>query len=280
MECFYLKENKKINRLKYLYNKIEKEEDVIFLPVKQNMKVSLKKAKKIVKKLNESNINIVALSEELNNIKTLKNEIYLNNIKILNGKYLFKIVIKEIIEYICKKKNKQMKELELSFLANDYSNLNREIILNIVPEVKRVNIITKNINKFKDIESYLYNEHGIVIKISNNKYKDLLKSNIIINMDFDEDTINNYNIPQKGIVINVANETKIKSKKFNGININNYNIIMPRLYKVKGFEDKIVYESKIFNLEYIKAREQISKDKIKIKDLIGEKSIINEKEFI
>lgn len=281
MNCFYLEESKEKSKYKlnYILNKINIEENKIILPIKDKQNLSNKKSKKFVQKIKSQNIRIVALSENLNSKQNLKNELYANNIDILNGKYLFKLLIEEIVKYICNKSNIKEEETIVSVLTNEPTITNKQIILNLAEKVKTLGIITNHIKEFQCIEDYLYNEKGIIIKISNNKQKDLLKNNIIINIDFCEEEINKYNIYSKCVIVNVNNEIKIKTKKFNGININNYNVIMPKKYKVKNFNDKIIYESKIFNLEYNNARKLILKDKIKIKNLIGEKGIINEKEF-
>ncbi len=60
---------------------------------------------------------------------------------------------------------------------------------------------------------------GIAITITNNKRKSLLKAKIIINMDFDEELINSFNLNSKALVIQLNKEIYIKSKLFNGINI-------------------------------------------------------------
>ena len=172
-----------------------------------------------------------------------------------------------------------MEDLEIAFLTNDANNLNKQIILELSQKVKRLNIITNHIEEFQDIEDYLYNEMGIMIKLSNNKKTDLLKTNIIINMDFMEDIINQYNFHKQGIIININGGIKIKSKKFNGINTNSYTAKIPNKYKIEGFYDECVYESYIWGKEYDLARKQILDDKIRIKNLIGEKGIINSREF-
>ena len=283
MAIFFIQESKEKNKFKLkinnMFNRIEYKENFISLPINEKIKLSSKKVKKIIRKLKENNIRTVVLSKYLDNIQELKNEIYSNNINILEGRYLFKLLIKESIEYICKKSNKKMEDLEISFLTNDANNLNKQIILELSQEVKRLNIITNHIEEFQDIEDYLYNEMGIMIKLSNNKKTDLLKTNIIINMDFMEDIINKYNLPKQGIIININGGIKIKSKKFNGINTNSYTAKISNKYKIEGFNDECVYESYIWGKEYDLARKQILDDKIRIKNLIGEKGIINSREF-
>ena len=54
---------------------------------------------------------------------------------------------------------------------------------------------------------------------------------------------------------------------------------MPSEYKIQDFEEKLVYESIMIGKEYNQIRKQIKKDRIQIKCLIGEKDIINNKEF-
>ena len=283
MICFYIKESSERNTIKLkaksFFSKLEQKDNLIELPIKENKKIGKRKVKKIVKKLQQNNVRLVALSNSLNKQETLKNTMYSNDINILDGRYLFKILSLEIIEYICKASKCDIQNIEFAVLVNDANKLNKNIILDLAEKVKTLTIITNNIKDFKAIEDYLYNEKGIVIKISNNKKKGLLKSKIILNLDFCEEDINTYNIPKEEIITNTSYPVRIKTKKFNGININSYNIIIPNNYKIEGFDDGIIYESLVYNLDYNEARECILKDKIRIRNLIGEKGIIQEKEF-
>lgn len=283
MTCFYIKESKEKNKLKlfykYIFNKLEIKDNIIELPIKVEQKLKNKKIKKIVQKLRENNVRHVALSIGLEKQNQLKNEMYSNDMNVLDGRYLFKMLSKNILEYICKKSKCKMQDIEVSILVNDANDLNKEIILNLAEEVKTLNVITNNINSFKDIEENLYDEEGIIINISNNKKKSLLKSKIILNLDFCEEDVNLYDISKTGIILNMCYPIKIKSKKFNGININYFNIIIPSKYKISGFRDEIIYESIIYNMEYEKVRKKILEDKIEIKNLIGEKGPIHNNEF-
>ena len=71
----------------------------------------------------------------------------------------------------------------------------------------------------------------------------------------------------------------IKSKKFNGININYFKINLPKKYKLEGFQNEVVYESLIYQYNLYKARELITKDKIKILKLIGNNGYIKDREL-
>ncbi len=165
-------------------------------------------------------------------------------------------------------------------LVNDCTDINREIIVHLAKSVKRLNIITNHINKFKKIEEYLYNEFGIILNVSNNKRKSLLKSEVIINLDFTEELINKYTIYEKAIIININDKIDIYSKRFNGININYYKITLPSEYKIKYFQNEILYESLIYGKNnYAEIIEMIERDKIGIDSLIGNNGSISENEI-
>lgn len=286
MTLFFIEESKEKNKyklkIKNILNKIDEKIEgnrtFLELPINED-KIKERKIKKLAKQMQKYKIKTAILSEKLYNIEILKNELYAMNINILDGKYLFKLLIEEIIQYICKKTNINIEKTEVSFLTNDVSNINKEIIISLAEKVKTLNIITNHINEFECLEDYLYNEKGIIIKISNNYKTALSKTNIIINMDFPEEIINKYYIPSKCIIINTKGRIKIKTKQFNGININDYNIIIPKKYTIDGFSNKAIYESNLLDKKYEMSRRQIVEDKVRIKNLIGEKGTINNREF-
>ncbi len=165
-------------------------------------------------------------------------------------------------------------------MINDFTDINKEIIIHIAKNIKRLNVITNHINKCKKIEEYLYNEFGIMLNVSNNKRKSLLKSEVIINIDFPEELINKYAIYNKAIILNINDRINIKSKRFNGINVNYYKIKAPDECKLKNFQDEIVYESLIYiKNNYSEIRNKITKDKISINKLIGNNGSIRENEI-
>ena len=258
MKVIYIRETKEtcdfikkiILRIKCLFNiiNIEKiDERIIYnLPIYANKNISkyrIKKvSKKVIKILEENGVSNVVISKYLGTLETLKNYLYSENINILDGRYLFKCLSSEVIEYILKRKNKQMKESEIYLLVNDFNNINKEIIVNIAKNVKTLNIITNNVNKFKNIEKYLYNEYGILLNISNNKRNSILNAKVILNFDFPEEILNQYNIYNKAIIVNLLEKISIQCKKFNGININYFKIDIPKEIRLEGFKDEEVYE--------------------------------------
>lgn len=274
-------------KIKKLFNIVEFSEDkgktTIILPLfKSNIikdKKIIKIAKKINRKLYDNNIENVVLSNYLEENEILKQKLYCQNINILDGRYLFYLLIPEIVDYILKRQKKKLENGEITLLINDFTENNARIITYIAQSVKRVNIVTNHSNKFKKLEEYLYNELGIILNITNNKNKSLANAGLIINIDFPEEIINKYEINSNAIIVNIFNEIKIRAKRFNGVNINYYKAYIPKKYKMEGFKDNLIYESSIYKYNYENARKDIIINKIKIKKLIGINGDISENEF-
>ena len=277
---------KLLQRVKYFFNIIDiknkEEKNIFFLPIYDNKKTRKYKIKYLSKKIvkNIKDEDYVVLSQSLQRISILKNILYSENINILNGRYLFKCLNINILYYILNAKNENIESQEISILINDFNAINKDIVIELAQKVKTLNIITNNIDKFIKIEKYLYSEYGIVLNILNNKKNGLLKAKIIINIDFPEELINQYRIYSKAVIINILNKIEIQSKKFNGVNINYFTIEMPEKYKIAGFKDEEVYESIIYNYNYKQVQERCKEDNIEIRNLIGNKGIILEQEFL
>lgn len=257
---------------------------IFFIPNKKN---KIKLANKVAQKLKYYNINDIVIENNLH-IDDFKNTLYENNINILDGRWLFKYLIIEVLRYIADMRNEELSNQEISLLVNDLDEINVNIIYDLAESIKRLNIVTNDLTKLKNIENKLYEQKGIMITVTNNKRKSLAKAKLIFNMDFPEEILNSYNINKKAILINVENKIKVKNKSFNGINIGYYNIkidgdIIKKFMEnnlVDNFDKTILYESILYSKNrYHKVREKIIKDKIEIKGLIGNNGIINEKEF-
>ncbi len=282
----YINELSEIRIKDKVFNSIKHEsvleKEIFSLPInkesknKKIQKVSIK----LTKSLLEENIRKVVLSNELFENEILKNVLEQNIINVLDGKLIYKILLPKIIQKICLYKNSDIKEEKITILVDENNEINKNNILKISQEAKVINIVTNFINKFITTANYLYEELGILVRISNNIKKDLLNSNIIINIDFNEDLINKYYINPKAIIVNVPDNVKITSKKFSGININSYNIIIPEDYELIGFDDKHIYEARIYYKNLHEIEQSIEENQIEIESLIGKNGIINKKEFL
>lgn len=277
-----------IIKVRCFLNKVyieKKDNRVIYnLPIYANKNISIfrinKLSKRIIKNLEKDEVTVIVLSKYLHTLKCLKDNLYIKNIDIIEGRYLFKCLTYKIIEYIIKIQNKCMEELDVSILVNEFNNINKNLIVKIAKEVKTLKIVTNNIDKCKEIEKFLYGEFGILVDISNNKKTSLANSQIILNFDFSEDVINKYRINDKAIIINFLGRRLIKSKKFNGININYFKIKVPKKYNIDGFRTEDIYESEIYNKEIYEVEKKTLDDKIKIIKLIGNNGSIKEKEYM
>ncbi len=137
----------------------------------------------------------VVISNELK-----KNEIIMKNLQelnILNGIWLFNYLVGDIIDYIAMKKNKEINKMEVAILVNKTTSINMENIINIAQNAKILNIVTENLGVFNQFEEKLYDELGIMVRVTNNKKKSLLKTDVIINLDFDESEVAKYYLPSK-----------------------------------------------------------------------------------
>lgn len=255
-----------------------KENGLCILPYRDQKKTYI--IKLITKCICKISKNVV-LSKRLYVNTDLKEELNKEGIHIFNGKLLFNYLLLDCLKYISKYMNIEIQKQEISILLNNITELDKNSIIYLSQNLKRVNIVTNNINSFKRLENYLQEELGISIIITNNKKKSLLKSKIIVNVDFNENEINLYNINRNAIIINVNNKINIKSKGFTGINISDYEIIYKPINKSAKFNKGMIYESLVYNKgKYNDIIEQIKKDKVKIVNLIGQKGVIDRKEYV
>ena len=267
---YYIEETDKLSKIDKIFKIININDNKIILPINEET-VSAKYQKKLAIKTNEiltkTNSNKIVVSNQIKKYDEYINFLNSCNIDIADGKWIYKIAILDILDYIVNNKNIKKEELEIAITTNYISDIEIENIKRIAFEYKRVNVITNHIEKLKKIEQNLYEEHGIMITVSNNKKKSLRKSEIIVNFDFPKEVLNKYNIYEEAIIINVEGNMKITKKRFNGLVINDFEI-EPK--ESSRYSAKEIYESKFFkkqNFKYV--REKMAKDNIKISELIG-----------
>lgn len=230
-----------------------------------------------MEKLKEDNIkNIVVAKKDKENIEFLNN-IYSNNMNIIDGRILFKHLIPEIIEYISNVCKINKNDMQITILANDYSQINIFYINELITEVKSVNIVTNNINRFKQFADRLYNKEAIVVPIMNNKNKSLLNKKIILNIDFSEEQLKKYKMNRKAIIINIENNIEKVNRTFTGVNINNYKLISKK--EESEFEENEIYESYIIMNKIQDIRKIIIKENLQIKSFIGNRGEIDISEY-
>lgn len=256
-----------------------KENSICVLPYKH---IKSKFIVNVVTKIITKNAKSVVLSNYLNEIGYIKNSLIKNGVNVYDGKILSNYLTYNFVEYISKLRDENTHTQEISILVNNCDTLNKNNIIYLANNLKRVNIVSNKLNDFGKIATYLENEKGIGMTVTSNKRKSLAKSKIIINIDFSEEMINQFNINRESIIININNNAQVKSKLFNGVNVYDYNIEYNKKLddeRYDSFDEKLVYESKTAGKSYNEIIEQISKDNVKIVNLIGKNGPIDIKEY-
>lgn len=275
----------KIFNIKNKFVKLKEEifENIVLISIPNIEKQTLNKLSRYIK---IKCINRVCLSDNLLEKIEIREFLKNENVNFFDGKWLFQHMIKECVEYVCICKKEEMVYQEITLLSNNINNIIKDTIIELSSDVRVLNIVTENENKFKRIEKELYEEKGIILNITNNYEKSLSKSNIIFNFDFSEEEINKYNIPRNACIINLCNQVKINKKAFEGINANFYDIQIPRKYLknsiyLNGFNNSILYESYIYkNTNPQNIKKEIKNDGVNILFLNGINGKIRKNEYL
>ena len=258
MQVFLIEENQR-NFIKKFFNVINVENDKIIINGYYK-EMKLKKKIKIVKKIKEilvnNDVNTIIVSNNLKQDSEIINLFYSNGLNIINGKILFKMLVNKYIYLLCKNNNILMQENKIAITVNFPNSFTINCIQKLAKEFKMVNVVTSNIDRFKNLKEKMWNDYGIIITLTNNRKKALASADIILNVDFPEEIINQYQVFEKSIIINLDENIKIKKKRFEGKIINDYEIyIKPEteIYdvineeKYKNFDIKDLCEIYVLN---------------------------------
>lgn len=229
--------------------------------------------------------NCIVIAKELREDTELMEKIEDLGIPISDGRWLFKFLVIQILEYISSCQKIDFKELKVALVTNENSELISYYIEELTKRSNKIKVITNHREKFHIIEEKLYYNKGIVLEISNNKRKGLQDVDVIFNFNFEEEILNRYKIDDNAILINLKEKINVNSKRFSGINIHSYEIdfknrLISLLDWTKYFEKAEIYESYLYRNDKIESIAQdIMKDKVMIKGLIGNKGKIKEEEY-
>lgn len=250
--------------------KIEQDNCKIYLNLEKG-----KNIRKVINKLINNEATNVVLSKELSKNKDLINALNANNIKVFDGRWLEKYISFEILDYVIEQKGLKKQETEIAITTNEITDLSIEIIKVLAKQYKRVTVVTNYINKLRKIEKEIYEKNGILIVVSNNQRKSLLKPQIILNLDFNKEVFNKYKINENALIINLEGDMKILTKRFNGININDYEIEVGKEEKIwrenmRNFKNKDLLEAVLYMKDtFQNIRSKIAQNKVSIKAVFG-----------
>lgn len=245
MQVFFIEQNLNSSFLKKRFKKIDNKEDKIFINVdleKLNINKKIKLTENIIKIINKNNCNKIIIDKTLEKNKEFENLLYSYNLDIIKGKGLLKFLLEDWVKIICKKNRIDTKNSNIGITVNTYSSYIEKLVQKLSNEFKAVNIITNNIYRFKKLQEVYLEDNGLIITITNNKRKALLRTNIILNIDFPEELINEYTLNDYAVLINIEEFVKIKKKRFNGKIINEYQIKLKKDSEIaKEIEGNEIY---------------------------------------
>ena len=275
---YYIKETDKPSKFAEFFHIVKLENDTIILPIlgtSLDEKTAYKLAIKTKTILDKTNSKKLVLSKQIKQQEAYMSYLYSYNYEIVDGRWLFQMLLFDVLEYIIKKLKIKEEEIKIGILVNDISDLAIYAIEKLVTKYKYVKIVTNHINHFKNIEEKISEEQGIFINVGNNKRKILSKTNIILNLDFPTELINRYTIYNTATIINFKGNVKIKDKRFNGLNINDYEIDWKTNPHLEKFEAKDIYEAIQYKNQPIEETfKKIKRDNVIIQHIKGVKTII------
>lgn len=249
-----------------LKKEIDENKKIYFIPNIEKESVYKKLQKKLEKEKTQTQKIQIILSKKLKQYKE-----YLKQYKIVDGKQSFIKAVEEILLKILEENPMQMQDIYI--LTNRYCEQSTFIIKKLSQKVKTMNIITKEIEKYKTLEEML-GEKGIAICIANNKKKSLKRAKIIINIDFSKEELSKYTIFRNALIINIAQNKLTNLKGFEGIIVQDIEVYLK--------ENEVLNKNKLFeNFRQLEIYESISNsnEKIKISKLYGNNGQISEKEL-
>ena len=269
----YIEKNDKPNIIEKMLNLIKVQDSTIILPINEKTKEKQieKIAKKTIKVIGKiSNSKKIVLSKKMKKEEKYINYLNEYGIEIADGRWLFEILLTDIVNYIVEKQ--KIERVNISVLINDLTDKEFENIKLLAQKYMTINIVTNHIEKFRKLEQQLQ-EKGIIATITNNKKKSLMKSQIIINIDFPKELINKYRINESATIVNVKRPIKITQKRFNGVTVNDYEIeyrndICNEKFFVDKYNLKDLYEVEMYKKDsFENLRKKIKSDKVLINKL-------------
>ncbi len=275
---YYIKETDKPSKIAEWLHIVRLENDTIILPITETSldeKIAYKLAMKTKNILAKTNSKKLVLSKQVKQQEAYVNYLYSYNYEIVDGRWLFQMLIFDVLEYVIKTLKIKEEEIKIGILVNDISELAIYVIKKLVTRYKYVKIVTNHIDRFKNIEEKISEEQGIFINVGNNKRKILSKTNILLNLDFPTELINRYTINNTATIVNFKGNVKIKNKRFNGLNINDYEIDWKTNPHFEKFDAKDIYEATQHKNQPIEEiLKKIKRDNVMIQYLKGIKTII------
>lgn len=239
-----------------------------------SMELKEKELGKLVHKIKQRGINQVVLSNDFTNQK----DIFIDHgIHILDGKYLMRNLLKDIILYIFQDKDVDISKEPLYVTIDDDSN--SEIIMDVANLFKSLNIVTCKLKKLKRLDKKLEENSELVYSITNNLKKSLKRARIIVNFDYDEKFFSEARLNREAIIINLCSKKIVLKNTFKGLIIENVDILYRQncieMETFNNYNKAEVLESNIYGKSYNNVTELCRIFDCKITNLVGKNGKIS-----
>ena len=109
-----------------------------------------------------------------------------NKILVSHGNYFFAFVIMDAIKKFLSNRKKKLSESEILILDNNFY-LTNIVLDNIYAHVNYLSIVTQQKNLYKKKEREIFQDTGLNLQVIDYKKNLISESDIIINIDFDDD---------------------------------------------------------------------------------------------
>lgn len=236
---------------------------------KQNSDKKLRR-KLEMEKLQTQKLQII-LSKEIKPYQA-----YFKGYSIIDGRKPFFCAIESILETIMQKQPMAMQDIYV--LTNRYQEQPINLIKKLTPNVKSMNIITKEIEKYTILEE-LMQEQGMVVSVSNNKRKSLKRAKIIINFDFSKEELQEYILYRNALLITVPQEKVSNLKGFEGIIIQDVAIEWGEKQLEWIRQNQLEHSFRPLEIRESLKEGNLQKETLQVTKLYGNNGQINEKEL-
>lgn len=254
--------------------------EVKILAPKSNKGDTLMNPKKVLKNIEKYNVQNVVLNNELVQNENFCEMLMEHKKYIVTGRRLGKALLLKILNDISMYTKYNIQKLKVVLLMDEYSIENLNLIECISKEVKQLSIVSKNHTKFEKTANKLFERYGYSIKLYGDEVKEFKRDNVIINLDFNSEMLKNMYFNKYGIIISLNDKITNLRKSFEGIIINDIDILGEGIPK-ENFRKLAVCEAKLYRpLRKVEDNEKVFfREKYKINGYIGRSGKITGEDF-
>ncbi len=173
--------------------------------------------------LQELKVDRVLLDDVLNESEVITG--YFNSkeaFKIFNGDKLFILYIEEIFKTICKLLKVSITHLRVGLIVDGINAGIISIITRLSEGIRFLSILSLEHSNLSKMVENIYQDTGLVVRLSSTNTDLLKECNVIINFSKDSKFVNSCRIPDNSVIINYGCE--VLKKNFSGIIINDLNM--------------------------------------------------------